>query len=393
MNYHLMIDHWFLDDFISTAEQIAPSQNKYILTFTAPSKNIKSPLGIFAPYGSQILNEIVFGIQEHDKVYVHWFHEPVMTVVEKLKPSVKVFLIFWGGDFMNNTKKFFAFNYDHLTKNYLQSDKKNGWLNADSVLKLKKALLQLFKTGRTQFSSDQRGYRLRKKFMKRLDFFCHWNEMDLQVVAENYGGSPKFLHFFYGGGLDLIPWPKFPPHNETVKIWLGNSDTPANNHLDAIEALARFKNCRLEITCALSYGLDKRYAECVTKSGTATFGDKWTSLLQFMPLSEYLQLQEESDVVIMYHNRSQASGNVIAFLKMGKKIFLKRQSSLYSLLKRSGILIFDANAISSLDFEEFSRPLSNEEKMLNAQLITKLFSEEDKMKGFKRILENSELCL
>jgi hypothetical protein len=108
-----------------------------------------------------------------------------------------------------------------------------------------------------------------------------------------------------------------------------------------------------------------------------------------IPLPDYLRIQQEADVVIMNHTRSQASGNIIAFIKMGKKIYLKRTSTIFALLLEEGIKLFDVDDLQHIGFEEFRKPLTENEAERNSELISNLFSIEGKIHGFKRILKRN----
>jgi hypothetical protein len=381
MNYHFLIDHWFANDFINSAERITPGINKYILTFAAPSKHVKSELGVFVPYGTEQMNSLLSRITSNDRVYVHWFHAPVMEVVEKLNAEVPLYLMFWGGDFIGLTKRFEDENHDRLTKRYLNSLKWNI-RHFLSISNLKAEIKKLISGNPILKQQIQ----IRKKFLNRLNYFCHWNPIDFDIVISEYGGHPKYLDFFYGGVLDFVPEPSLETiQKEEHSIWLGNSDTSTNNHFDAIKVLSKFKEQNIQIICPLSYGFGN-YGNDVDTKGVLVFGRQWTSIRKHMSLESYIDLQRKADIVVMYHNRSQASGNIMAFIKMGKKVYLKSQSSLYQLLRNSGITLFDANQIERIDFTEFIRPLTREEVEANNRIISKLFSLEDQTRNYISIL-------
>jgi hypothetical protein len=71
---------------------------------------------------------------------------------------------------------------------------------------------------------------------------------------------------------------------------------------------------------------------------------------------------------------------------MGKKVYLKKQSTIFSLLVENGIKIFDANTIKELTFEEFSKPLSYEEIEMNYHKISLMFSDEQRLFSLSKIL-------
>lgn len=380
MNYHFLIDHWFADDFIKSAEKIVPGVNTYVLTFDAPSKHVKSQLGISIPYGSSQMDSLLRAITSRDRVYVHWFHESVMELVEKLTPDVPLYLIFWGGDFfISGPRKFFNENHDKLTKAYLiKRERETKQANKNGlILVLKKRI--------SSYVTLQKQVDIRRKFLKRLNYFCHWNKLDFDQVESFYGGHAKFIHFYYGGVLDFVPNQLDVTQTVQCTIWLGNSDTATNNHLDALEVLTKFRDEKMQIICPLSYGFGD-YGDMVDAEGKRIFDEKWKPIRKHVPLEHYITLQNQADVVVMYHNRSQASGNIMAFIKMGKKVYLKKQSTLFRLLRNFGIEVFEADNIPKEDFDHFSAPLSEQVKKTNSELISKLFSEEGQFAGYRRIL-------
>lgn len=375
MNYHIFIDHWFVDDFIATAEEVNPGNNTFLVTSDLPWRQVHSKSAVLAPIDSPELANYFAGIKTSDRVYVHWFEPSFMKYINTLPKEVELYLIFWGGDFLSKTKAMLDFNHDPLTREYVAAAKK----------KIRNPIMAL-RGFRARIIQERNSVKVRRQFMSRLNYFCHWNPFDMGLVTASFGGDPKFLHFYYGGGLEKIPGPAYKARGDAVQIWLGNSDTTPNNHLDAMEMLARFKQQDIAITCPLNYG-NVAYADFISAKGEKVFGAKWRSIRNMLPLPEYLKAQEDADVVIMNHNRSQGSGNIIAFLKMGKKLYLKKQSSIYALLKEKGMKIFDVDDLNHLSFEEFSRPLTWEESVHNSRLISDLFSVEGKIRGFELILK------
>jgi dTDP-N-acetylfucosamine:lipid II N-acetylfucosaminyltransferase len=386
MNYHLVIDHWLINDFIDTAERVDPSNNVYILSNAAPYKYINTNFCIVAGFGSVELSDIISKIQKNDRLFIHWFQNRVIDVVTKLPKETMVYLLFWGGDLIGQTDEFLRFNYDRLTKRYLKNLGFSNWyLFPRKVFSNATSLLKSLITVDGNMKID---VAIRKSLMARVNYFCHWNPLDLNVVVSAYGGKPQFRYFFYDPKLALTPLGGL---NSAVEksncvVWLGNSDTATNNHLDAIKALSKFRNNDIQVVCPLSYSVDVVYGNYITDVGNETFDKKWISLRQFLSLDEYMEMQNRSDVVIMFHNRTQAAGNVFALIKMGKKVFLKRQSTLYNFLKKHAIVVFDANSINELSFEQFSSPLSPDQAKLNSQTIGGLFSDEKKLEYYKSIL-------
>lgn len=384
MNYHVLIDHWFVNDFIATAELVDGGNNVYLVSVARPSKHVNSKRATFAPFNSPEFDRVFNNLKSTDRVYVHWFDNAIMQYIDRLSPSVELYLVFWGGDFFSQTDAFNRENYDPLTRQYIENSTREE--KKEKSGNFVASIIRSLRLWRGRRHMEAQAISVRKRFLRRLNYFCHWNYSDLQRVTEKFGGSPAFLHFYYGGGLDAIPGPdRNRPANESARIWLGNSDTATNNHLDAIELLKKYRIANMTVVCPLSYGFGN-YGEFVAKRGVEVFGDKWISYRKLLSLGEYIGLQQTADVAIMFHRRSQASGNIIAFIKMGKKLFLKKESTIYGLLVGAGIKVFDADKIGSMSFEEFAKPLDEETVMSNSRLISELFSDEGKIRGFELIL-------
>ena len=371
-----MIDDKFIDKFIESAELLAPGKNTYIFTFVPPIKHVKSTKGMVVQRGTKELEAIIRKITVNDRLYIHWYDKFLTDVIAIIPKTVPVYLFFWGGDLVEQTPAFFKFNYDSITAKYIRKQdkietRKRISAHHNKYHRFKNYLLQKYHKNKwIKMDEDAR-----KLFFERLNYFCHWNPLDLEVVVGAYGGNPTFLDFFYDAGLEKVSLPDYTKRQQGMaRIWLGNSDTLTNNHLDAIEVLGKFRNEELSIFCPLNYGQGD-YRLKVTNTGLRTFGNKWTSLLDFMPLEQYLELLNNADVVVMYHNRTQGAGNVFAFIKMGKKVFVKRQSTVFGFLQKHGIVVFDANTIKDLSFEEFVRPLTVEEQRNNCDKISTLFSD------------------
>lgn len=387
MNYHLMVDDKFINKFIESAEKVAQGNNVYIITSSLPTRFVTSNNAIYALPFSKKFNSVIDEIRASDRLYIHWFDKYQVDLVEKIPSGVMIFLFFWGGDFLQQTKAFRHFNFDPYSKRYLQRIERKSLFNFTiNVIHYLKLVNRFIIFQKKKNISEKIEIKAREQFLDRLNYFCHWNALDMDIVVVAYGGCPKFAHFIYDVSLGSIDKP-LPRTNKSnlIKLWLGNSDDPTNNHLDAINCLKRYKSQNVEVYCPLNYE-NGDYAKYVTKIGLKYFNERWHSITEFVPIEQYLQLLEKMDVVIMYHNLTQAAGNIFSFVKMGKKVFMKSQSTIYALLVKNGVKVFDANTIPELTFEEFTKPLSSEEVHFNFNTISELFSDERRLQSLSKIL-------
>ena len=206
----------------------------------------------------------------------------------------------------------FDFNYEKYTKQYLlRNERFKVFSPTLNVFKKISQLKKFFKYNKKNKKALNRQYLLNKEFLQRVNFFCHWNAIDFEMIKKNYGGNFILLPFIYDVSLSSLHIVR--NETETKKsIWLGNSDTEPNNHLDAIKSLAKYHSEAIEIVCPLNYGNDF-YANFIEKEINKTFPNKNYCMRNFVNFEEYSKIISEIDVVVMYHNRTQAAGNVFAF--------------------------------------------------------------------------------
>lgn len=128
-------------------------------------------------------------------------------------------------------------------------------------------------------------------------------------------------------------------------ILLGNSATPANNHLDVLELLARVGINGRRIIAPLSYGTPA-YADAVEARGTELFGSDFVPIREFMPLPEYRAMIAGCSVVVMGHQRQQALGNIGTGLWSGAHVVLSEKSPSTAFFRGRGAKISTLRQLS-----------------------------------------------
>ncbi|GEM_PF-1174685 len=397
INYHFMIDEKFIDDFSKDALSISEN-NRFIFTFSPPSNFVKTTTGSHAPYGSQELDELLQQVTSNDRIFIHWYSPNVNTILNRIPKETKIFLCFWGADFLeapffaNPNNRINQFLYDPLTFSTVRksiltfqnealrakmSNAKEGGNRKNIIATYWQNKKQQYKTKSNR--AYQEGMEVRKAFLERLEAICHWNIFDVEILNDLYNVQLKHRYFVYGVGTDNIKTsaPNQSETSKTITIWLGNSDTETNNHMDAMEMLKKYNDKQFKIICPLNYG-NKAYAKIVCDYGTKYFGDRFVPLLDFIPRDKYYALMDEVDVVYMNHNRGQAGGNLFAFINKGKKIFMKEQSSIYKLFVSLGMHIHSTAEIKNTSFEDFSSPLSADQIGKNIKILKDSVSNETK---------------
>ena len=95
----------------------------------------------------------------------------------------------------------------------------------------------------------------------------------------------------------------------------------------------------------------------------------------------------EVDVAIMAHNRGQAGGNIIAFLKKGIKVYMKPQSSIYKYLKSLGVELSSLTELFDCTFDELKIRTTDAQRNRTVELLNlSLTNESKRFDALKKIL-------
>nr|WP_239027293.1 TDP-N-acetylfucosamine:lipid II N-acetylfucosaminyltransferase [Ramlibacter algicola] len=128
-------------------------------------------------------------------------------------------------------------------------------------------------------------------------------------------------------------------------VLLGNSATPTNNHLEALELLADILPAGRRVVCPLSYG-DARYGDAIESAGHRLLGDRFLPLREYMEPHAYAEVLGACSVVVMNHRRQQAAGNIVFALCSGAHVFLRAENSLVASLRRLGVDVHDMEGLA-----------------------------------------------
>ncbi len=148
-----------------------------------------------------------------------------------------------------------------------------------------------------------------------------------------------------------------------INILVGNSATNTNQHAEVFEALGKYPLNMMNIYVPLSYG-SPVYREFVLKEGHRLLGTSFHPMLDFMSKKEYISFLAKMDIGIFNNDRQQGMGNINAMLGLGKKVFIRNDTSMWKKYFNEGWAIYSISSISNLNYRDFS-----------------FFSEEDRQKN------------
>ena len=214
--------------------------------------------------------------------------------------------------------------------------------------------------------------------IKRIGFLLTYVKGDVDLARRHYGARGEYIETI-GYLSNVIPSniPVSENNKKNINILVGNSADPTNNHFDALDKLAKFKNEDIQIYVPLSYG-DKDYAKKVIHYGSSLFGDKFIGITEFIPYKEYMLFLKDINIAVFNHQRQQAMGNTINLLAMGKKVYLREGTTQKEFFNNLAVQTFNIDNI------DISINFSGKE---NTQILEKYFSRQNLKIQWKRILE------
>lgn len=170
---------------------------------------------------------------------------------------------------------------------------------------------------------------------------------DYDMVVRYYGYKRRCpnLKLRYPINWEAADFFRLPKKYGSFCVLVGNSGDYSNNHIEAIDALSRFRDDDLSVVMPLSYGGDDDYIKNVIDYGRSVFGDKFVPLTNLLNQSEYLEFISNTDVSVFFHDRQQGLGTVLLLLMMGKKIYIKREVTSNVFLNDLGIDYFNTEDI------------------------------------------------
>lgn len=380
MNVHLMIDNIYCERFISYVEENYKSNNNFfvILTFSElkyvdleKHKNIqlivvKSLKNLIS---SKQGRELFKSIKKSDKVIIHYLTDMVAKLILLLGREINYYWLLWGADLYSYID---IQLYDEITARYVDINKKN-FKNAVrkyiekriwklAVCRLKYVLTYVVGDYKLLIKSSNTKVQLKEFFYPNPINFDYLDKVD-KVIYDNE-------KYYYKNKYDYI-------------IQIGNSGDPTNNHLDSINIIKNL-NGKFAVMAPLSYG-NKQYIDHVIEKGYEILGNRFIPITEYLSLEDYTKILNQVDVCIMNHNRQQGFGNILALLYLGKKVYLKKNTTSYETLKSFGLEVYSLEHIVTDNIVKLVN-FNNDYKVTNKDIISKKFSKERTLECIEEII-------
>ncbi|MCK9217040.1 MAG: TDP-N-acetylfucosamine:lipid II N-acetylfucosaminyltransferase [Firmicutes bacterium] len=203
---------------------------------------------------------------------------------------------------------------------------------------------------------------MRKLVIKNMGNVCTLVKGDYDLAKKWYGVKGGYFKAAYVSDKGIKSRNKIISNlnylslkNDKVRVIVGNSATPTNNHIEVFNILKKFKDENIEIVCPLSYG-DMKYAKRIKDYGYSLFKNKLISLDTFMDMEDYMLYLSKIDIGIFNNNRQQGMGNIFSMLHLGKKVYIRNDTTMWEeIIKYRQLVVFDIKEIEKMDFERFKQ--------------------------------------
>lgn len=321
---HLATDDKFVDQALRLFERFLPAANDLYVYSVGDLRYVKSlPVKIVGRVAA-ISGRVAKDFPEYDLVVVHSLDPVWWRTLVQAPLDVPVLWLGWGFDYYD----FIVNGGGQLLLPLTQQQAGPAVASKSLNVRLKQFLWNLL------FGVEK------AKVVEKIAFFAPVlpSEYDLLRKCREWRKFPRQVVWNYGSLEEDFVKGFSDAEVSGLNILVGNSATPTNNHIDAFVSLAAQDRSGRKIIVPLSYG-NRAYRDVVMGAGEEYFGDRFTPLLDFMPIDAYVRILQSCGFAVMNHVRQQAVGNIVIMLYLGATVFLRTESPAYVFFREQGLIL------------------------------------------------------
>jgi dTDP-N-acetylfucosamine:lipid II N-acetylfucosaminyltransferase len=135
-----------------------------------------------------------------------------------------------------------------------------------------------------------------------------------------------------------------------LKLVVGNSGTPTNNHIDVIRSLHQ-QGVEADLYLPVSYG-DNEYISFLKENVEFYKGGKIVFMDELMDFEQYVLFLYSCDALVMNHIRPQGYGNIFMMMYMNKPVIMNKKNISLTDLDAAGIRWLTIDDVPKLKTEE-----------------------------------------
>ncbi len=394
MNYHIITQDKFFNGYIEDIYELQLEHDNVFWVQGNPGDQPFLTTNRPVEYLGIDKDEIIHRLKKlnpNDRLYVSWYCGIVAQAIVESGIKNPLYAYVMGGEFYADPWEWHcSWLYDKQT--YAQY-KKIGWIPSVKLSRKNPLhwgrIIDDVKLVREWKSQSLTEYEKKQKEIARIDYLVLPKQADgeYDLIKTLYPSlKAKHVYGLFDQNFDLASKLLTKETvSQSYKILLGNSADPTNNHIDALTFIKKEISAQVDVYSILSYGdtVGKNWA---IKTGENLFGDHFYPILDYMDRQSYLDFVNSMDVVVMYHNRQQAAGNIMTALVLGKPVFMKSENVVYKMLKNIGVsAVFDIKQISKRPLNEYIKE-AKEKRKETAEIIKNIYSKELRLKYLKELL-------
>lgn len=324
---HLISDDKFLDSHIGRWDN---SEEQHTFVYLRPDHNYKGKnerrLRKIKPFSPEYYS-LIEEAEQYDIIFIYMMNLHKAYLVNRMKRKPIVIWHFYGAEIYNR----------HPFRQQIVSQSTKGLLAGSKWKKLRKGLiyLNLIKTAfltRSRLPAAEVDIAIRNT-----DYFCWYNKAEYQQLRKQIPDLPPFLQLPYATKLVRTNLGS----GKKDQVLVGNSRTPANNHIDTLLLLQEAKYTG-KVLMPFNYGSDAVYERCL-RNALRNISLDITLLEGFVKYEEYVELITQCSAGVFNSYRQMALGNIFIMLINGVKVYLNERNATFEWLVNEGFYVFSVD--------------------------------------------------
>lgn len=318
---------------------------------------------------------------KYDIIIIYVLGHEKADFINKLDANAIIIWHFFGAEIYHNQKYIYDL-YSTSTLRLLNIDNLNAHKFYLSYIDKKIRLLDWLK-GKPKNNRKK----MISKAIKRVDYFLGFDKNEHLLLKSKIKYLPPFL------ALPLtIKVPQIElPEKKSIKIIVGNSSSPSNNHADILSLLNRSDN-KYPVLLPFNYGDTGAYKNKI-KDIIKSLPFEVDVLEDFVAFDDYVKMIGACSTGIFNSYRQMALGNILISIINGVKVYLSVKNPSLKWLKDLGFIVFSIEGQLEDDLKNNKLQLSLADCMHNRALYNKLndISNNDKfIKDIQAIVDKHE---
>lgn len=395
MNYHLIIPDKFFAIYIDDIYAIHEEANNVIWVRGNEGDNpvfcTNHPVE-YIGNDPNVYQDKFKILNSEDKLIVSWYNIDISYAFQNIDIPCPIYIYLLGGEFYGEPMWYHeSWLLDPMTKKiYYKTFNYPGLLRWHRPWRWYR-YLEDYKRYMIFKRNMIKEYNLKNDTLAKVDYvvITKHSDPEIEFCKKLY---PKFrakhVNGMFDQNFEIAAQQKMKPvphDNERLKILFGNSADPTGNHVDALHYIKNHINDSVEIYSFLSYG-NQYSREWTIKYGINEFGNKFHPITEYMDRQDFTECVNSMDILMMYHNRQQAEGNIMTALVLGKPVFIKPENPQFEMLRRMGVKpVYDVHKMHDIDLRAAIR-FAQSERINTIRCIQDEYSRENRLKYLKDML-------